>query len=735
MSMDPRKYVYEDTSRSVHPLASVAFPMLLQEPTDVGNEKTLRDFLVNANTALHRATGTERFEKITWVKDTLPRLLMTNQQLMVEVLQDLLQEMKLSYGEPLIELMFEAASEVPSLFSVLGEVVQRENQLLQLRVRVLEAALIKSTQDLASRGVGSDAERMLRLLNQITRGLEQGSLSAVKNLYQGLPQNFRSLNRLTVRVHVSGAASSSTESYREILHWTEEAIIRLAHAPTSRESILILLEILKANQPLPAWHPASGIHFWVQEGHSEREESTDRWTILPLIVDKAIETVFRFASIEWLPDIRGQRRRETLEEMRFSLSNPATLEGVVVDPNFSPKLRRTVAALLRILGYPLRSDKRSSRVQFYSDLLLMPSRPDALPYALEFEQGVGVIDAEEEILYLLEALDERSDFVRWNASRACVRAAQDHPAWFHPKHYSKLLLLLTDEHRGVRLGMVKTFSALALSKEQQLEAVIHGITESLTEKVNSAEESSDLRRDLEMALGMSLSGLIERVDELQAETRDLEDRRRKLIGYIEHQNERIGEEIHHEILNTLCGYLATALDEERLDEAKKWLTELVTELRRIMNNLYPRDLETEGFWATIRKRLEDAKVQAQKRAPAFSIAFDCPEDIKDGDVAEKLTDPSHLALLYRIVLEAIINARKHSRGTFICVRVRRMEPSLLEIAVSDNGCGNGGPFEHHVGIPLMHRRAQEIGAEIAFQITPLTGGTTVLIRLHGRKRA
>src|SRR5439155_8217298 len=94
---------------------------------------------------------------------------------------------------------------------------------------------------------------------------------------------------------------------------------------------------------------------------------------------------------------------------------------------------------------------------------------------------------------------------------------------------------------------------------------------------------------------------------LQHEVHRLESRRRQLLDYIEKHAMRVGEELHHEILNTLCGYLATAIDEENYSEAKTNLDALVADLRRIMNNLYPKDLETEGLLWTIQKRLDDAR--------------------------------------------------------------------------------------------------------------------------------
>src|ERR1043166_273863 len=215
---------------------------------------------------------------------------------------------------------------------------------------------------------------------------------------------------------------------------------------------------------------------------------------------------------------------------------------------------------------------------------------------------------------------------------------------------------------------------------------------------------------------------------LQHEVHHLESRRRQLLAYIEKHAMRVGEELHHEILNTLCAYLATAIDEENYAEAKKNLDALVADLRRIMNNLYPKDLETEGFLWTIQKRLDDARDEMLHHGRECTVAFDCPPTITNETILQSLGDESHLLLLYRIVLEAVINARKHSKGTSIGVKIHSPKPGVVEISVHDNGIGDGGPFAENVGIALMSQRAQEIGAELEYTAAYPEGGTVVLIR-------
>jgi len=725
--MVTRRQTFEALLKGEHPRSTPGFQELLKEAAGGCDPKILEDFFLCLNDLLS-TLWMERGKKAALAKEMLLALLEENPQLTLQTLQDMIEEMRLDYRDPLVEVVCQASSAAPRLLSFLGEVVQRESQLLRLRIRALEALFMRISQEEAPRWLGSEAEGVLRFLNQVLFSLEQGSMGSVKNLYTGLAGKLRSIQRLIASTEAqerTDKKDSAAAEYRRILQLTQKALRQLALRPATSESIHFILGVLRESTPLPAWHPASSFLLGLEPGASKGDalsQREDPRTSLALIIDKTIEIVLFLAAISWSDTILKAGREEG---PLGSPSNQALLEAVLLDQKYSPKMRSIAAALLFIQDYARPVFSLSPRVEFFARLFLLPHHAVAPGRG----KDISVADAEEKIPFLLEALDEKSDFVRWQASQACARAAQDHPEWFQPGHYPKLLTLLSDDHPGVRLNVIRAFGALASFRDQEIVSVIQNISASLAEKAFGGEIEGNARRDLEIALGVGLRHLVERVDELQAEIHGLAERSKKWVEYVEKQTMRVGEEIHHEILNTLCGYLATAIDEEAYGEAKRRLDDLIRELRRIMNNLYPRDLEAEGFLATIRKRLEDAKAQSQKWTPGFRVEFDRSAEITDAEVAAVLTDASHLVLLYRIVLEAIINARKHARGTFIRVQICRPQADVLEISVSDDGHGNGGPFEGNAGIPLMLRRAQEIGAGVEFKKTSSLGGTAVVIRL------
>jgi signal transduction histidine kinase len=519
-------------------------------------------------------------------------------------------------------------------------------------------------------------------------------------------------------------------------------------SPVAGDAALTMLKILRANTSLPAWHPSASP--WKPRarppagkrlnGHAlkpaartaadetPRSDSPgeDSKVVLALIIDRALAIVLEIAAAAWKPEAaKSKAPAETV----LNPSDPPLLESVLLDAKSPPRMRNMAAALLSLLNYALSSVQLSPRAEFYCQLFLMPYRAGGIHYRLRDDEDLAIVDAEEKMDFLFEALGEESDYVRWNTATLCYQCARQHPEWFKPKHYIKLLSLLSDEHYGIRLDVMRTIRTLATFRNQEIFTVIHDISGKLAEKVYRVKDKERARVDLETALGVSLATLLERVDELQGEVLRLENRREHLLSYLEKQALRIGEEIHNEVLNTLCGYLATAIDERDFDDAQGRLKDVVTELRRIMNHLYPKDLEAEGFLTTIRKRLEDAKIQMRRRVKEFCVDFDCPADITDDTIATSLRDKSHFVLLYRIVSEALINSRKHAQGTSIAIRFRRPHPGVVEIAVADDGRGAGGPFEQSFGIDLMHRRAEDIGAEIEYKKTSPDGGTTVVIRL------
>ena len=81
---------------------------------------------------------------------------------------------------------------------------------------------------------------------------------------------------------------------------------------------------------------------------------------------------------------------------------------------------------------------------------------------------------------------------------------------------------------------------------------------------------------------------------------------------------------------------------------------------------------------------------------------------------------------YRIVVEAVNNALRHSRADSCAVRLRRRS-GTLEVEVRDTGNGLGTSSDG-VGLGSMRERAEELGGSCSISSTP-GEGTRVLVSL------
>jgi signal transduction histidine kinase len=505
-----------------------------------------------------------------------------------------------------------------------------------------------------------------------------------------------------------------------MLAWVAAALAGLGGAPTASGTLGTVLRILRTNTPLPAWHPAPP--------GAGRDAGRSRG-VGALIVDKAIQVVLATGSARWRASRADSIPRAPRQSVELWPFNARVLEAALVDSSQPPRARAAAAGLLYVLTGASPELRPSPGAELYAQLFLAPYRRPA-PRSATPAAGEARPDSAEWLESLLVATGDACRRIRYAAIERCSQFASAHPAWFEPRHYTKLLPLLSDDDPHIRAGAMKTFQALAGFRSRQVATVVGDIAARIHGDAGDGDEAAEVeaRRNLEIALGITMDRLVDDVEQLQKDVHVLEARRGELLQYIETQAIRVGEEIHHEVLNTLTGYLATAIDEGNYADSRTWLEALTQELRRIMNNLFPRDLETEGFLETIRNRLRYAKQHLERRGRACEVVLDCPPEITDAAIAASAGGSSHVVLLYRIVLEAISNARKHSGGTFIGVSVRAPAPGAVEIRINDNGAAGGGPFSENAGMALMRRRAEEIGAGIEYQSTS-DGGTTVAIRL------
>jgi len=193
-----------------------------------------------------------------------------------------------------------------------------------------------------------------------------------------------------------------------------------------------------------------------------------------------------------------------------------------------------------------------------------------------------------------------------------------------------------------------------------------------------------------------------------------------LVGRIleteEKERKRFAADLHDDLGPTLSsirlylGLLETARDPakfgETLEICNNQLSEAISKIRVVANNLMPRLLENFGLEAAIH-----AFIGTMQREGVFEVKF-------TSGMKERRLPKSTELHLYRIICELINNTVKHADATLADLTLK-WEDRQLEMTYSDNGKGyDAGEAEKKpgggMGLANMIRRAGLIDAKIKF---------------------
>jgi len=193
--MAVRRHSFEDIFKAQDPFVSSGFHLFLREVAGSRDPKVLREFFIRLNGELYRASWIDKRARVPWAGDMLAALVNANAQLTTTALRELLEEMKLHYQDPLADVMFEAASTVPALFSLLSEVVLAEGQLVQLRVRALEALFTRLSLGRRAFQSAAGVEETLRSFNDILEELNRETLKGTAKSTERLSKDLQAVGR------------------------------------------------------------------------------------------------------------------------------------------------------------------------------------------------------------------------------------------------------------------------------------------------------------------------------------------------------------------------------------------------------------------------------------------------------------------------------------------------------------------------------------------------------------
>jgi signal transduction histidine kinase len=148
----------------------------------------------------------------------------------------------------------------------------------------------------------------------------------------------------------------------------------------------------------------------------------------------------------------------------------------------------------------------------------------------------------------------------------------------------------------------------------------------------------------------------------------------------------------------------------------------IAEIRRLVDDLRPKVLDQLGLVSALRQQADGASLAVGATDVA---AAPMPWSVRAEEV-EPLPAAVEVAA-YRIVLEAVNNAAKHSRASRCEVDLARVN-GHLEIVIADDGTGLLPERGVGVGLGSMRERAEELGG--TFTLTSdRDHGTTIAVRL------
>ncbi len=148
---------------------------------------------------------------------------------------------------------------------------------------------------------------------------------------------------------------------------------------------------------------------------------------------------------------------------------------------------------------------------------------------------------------------------------------------------------------------------------------------------------------------------------------------------------------------------------ERIAGAAAGTAEILEEVQEISRGIHPAILTTGGLTPALR-----------------TLARRCTVPVElDTEIAGRLPEAVEAAV-YFVVSEALTNAAKHARASFVSVAVTAQNGSV-ELAVDDDGAGGADPARGS-GLIGLHDRVEALGGSIALD-SPAGGGTALRARI------
>jgi signal transduction histidine kinase len=195
------------------------------------------------------------------------------------------------------------------------------------------------------------------------------------------------------------------------------------------------------------------------------------------------------------------------------------------------------------------------------------------------------------------------------------------------------------------------------------------------------------------------------------------------------ERNRLALELHDAVSQKLFSMVLTAeavatlLDRdtpaarERVARLRELAEEALGELRSLIDELRPPDLDRDGLPGALRKQIE-----VLEGLHGIEIELDVDETVAAGDGERDRQ-------VLRIAQEALQNALRHAGARRICVRLARLN-GVLALEVEDDGVGfvpeDPQLRSRRLGLTSMEERAQSLGGRLEIRSSPAAGTTVRL---------
>lgn len=219
----------------------------------------------------------------------------------------------------------------------------------------------------------------------------------------------------------------------------------------------------------------------------------------------------------------------------------------------------------------------------------------------------------------------------------------------------------------------------------------------------------------------------------QTLARELARSRAAAIVGIEDERRRLRRDLHDGLGPTLTGIAFTAdaarnrlpdspgMADVLLAQLREDTTAVIAEVRRLIEGLRPPALDELGLVDALRAWAERLHTGEGAR---LVVEFEWPPRLDPIGAAQEVA-------AYRIIVEALTNAARHSGAARARVRVAVVDDELV-IEVDDDG--RGGAWTPGFGMSSMLERAEQLGGSVRFTSSPIGGrvGATLPLQPWGR---